>query len=331
MSDFMIDGLKYHVAVTGEGPPLVLLHGFTGSSRNWRGVVARLAAQYRCIAIDLPGHGQTGAPDDPDRYQMLRVAADLEQLLNRLDVGPAHWLGYSMGGRLALFAALRKPHLVRSLILESASPGLASANERLSRREQDEELAGRIERDGLEAFVAEWEALPLFATQRHLPDSVQVDLRRQRLSNSTNGLAGSLRGTGIGVQPSLWPELDQVQAETLLLAGELDTKFVAINRRMVERMQGARLTIVPGSGHTIHLEKPERFTSEVSAFLNRQSPGGDHLAEAEQKDENEGRQRHLLEPRVERGQGLGPADGQPVADEHRHGQEKQELPQGHER
>jgi 2-succinyl-6-hydroxy-2,4-cyclohexadiene-1-carboxylate synthase len=331
MSDFLINGLNYHVDATGDGEPLVLLHGFTGSSRNWRGVAARLATQFRCIAVDLPGHGQSAAPDDPDRYQMPRVSADLEQLLNRLDAAPAHWLGYSMGGRLALYMAIRKPHLVRSLILESASPGLASAAERRSRREQDEKLAGRIERDGIEAFVAEWEALPLFATQRRLPDSVQDNLHRQRLANSPKGLAGSLRGMGTGVQPSLWPELGDIQAGTLLLAGELDTKFVAVNRRMAERLPIARLAIIPGSGHTIHLEQPERFTGEVRAFLNGRLPGGDHLAETEQQNEYERRQGHLFEPRIERGQDFRAADGQTIANEHRRGQEKQELPQGHER
>jgi 2-succinyl-6-hydroxy-2,4-cyclohexadiene-1-carboxylate synthase len=331
MSDFLINGLNYHVDATGDGEPLVLLHGFTGSSRNWRGVAARLATQFRCIAVDLPGHGQSAAPDDPDRYRMSQVSADLETLLDRLGARPAHWLGYSMGGRLALYAALRKPHLVRSLILESASPGLASAAERRRRREQDEKLAGRIEQDGIEAFVAEWEALPLFATQRRLPSPVQSDLRQQRLANTPKGLAGSLRGMGTGVQPSLWPELGDVQTGTLLLAGELDTKFVAVNRRMAERLPTARLTIIPGSGHTIHLEEPERFTGEVRAFLNGRSPGGDHLAETEQQDEYQRRQGHLLEPRVERGQDFRAADGQPIADEHRRGQEKQELPQGHER
>ena len=153
MSVYTVDGLRYHLAEWGEGPPLVLLHGFTGSAAAWGDLAPRLAARHRVIAIDLPGHGLSDAPADVARYTMPRVVADLAALLALLDAVPAHWLGYSMGGRLALYLALARPDLVRSLVLESASPGLATAAERQARQSQDAALAERIENDSVAAFV----------------------------------------------------------------------------------------------------------------------------------------------------------------------------------
>ena len=295
-----VDGLLYGVVESGAGEPLILLHGFTSSAAAWREHAAFFAAQYRVIAIDLPGHGRSDAPPEIERYRMERVAADLVQILASLDVRPAHWLGYSMGGRLALYVARYYPAQVRSLILESASPGLAEAAERQARRAQDAALAERIENDRIPAFVAAWERLPLFATQARLPADVLARQRAQRLQNSARGLAGSLRGMGTGAQPSLWAELPAVAGPTLLLAGELDEKFAAINRRMAAAMPAAELRLVTDAGHAVHLEQPAIFQQLVLDFLRQTSEhGGQDLPGAEQDDEQQPRQRHLLEPRVE--------------------------------
>jgi 2-succinyl-6-hydroxy-2,4-cyclohexadiene-1-carboxylate synthase len=245
----------------------VLLHGFTGRADNWRPLLPRLAQHRRVIAIDLPGHGDSAAPADVTRYTMPRVAADLAELLARREAVPADWLGYSMGGRLALYITVSYPHLSRTLILESASPGLATAEEREARRAADEALAARIVAKGVAAFVAEWEQLPLFAGLANLPAEQRAALHAQRLDNRPAGLANSLRGMGTGVQPSLWPRLGEVAAPTLLIAGAQDEKFVAINRRLAEAMPAASLCLVPGAGHTVHLEQPEAFRSAVEYRL----------------------------------------------------------------
>src|SRR5262249_26017949 len=162
---------------------------------------------------------------DPARYQIENAARDLCDLLKALDVPSATWLGYSMGGRLALYLALAYPHIVTTLVLESASPGLATSEARADRIRSDEPLAELIERDGIEAFTAYWESLPLFASQS---DSVRAALRPVRLKNNAHGLANSLRGMGTGAQPSLWDKLPDLTMPCLVIAGELDTKFVDI-------------------------------------------------------------------------------------------------------
>jgi 2-succinyl-6-hydroxy-2,4-cyclohexadiene-1-carboxylate synthase len=268
---FTTNDASYYVEAEGSGESLLLLHGFTGSSVNWAGHISALAQRYRVFAIDILGHGRSDAPADPARYRMENVAGDIAAVLAELKAAPVHLLGYSMGGRLALYLAITYPTLVKSLILESASPGVETAEERRQRRRQDEQLAKWIEREGIEAFVRRWEQLPLFASQQNLPPSVRDNLRRQRRQNTTQGLANSLRGMGTGAQPSLWSRLPELAMPVLLLAGELDSKFVAIAQQMAARLPAAWLTVVPGAGHTIHLERPALFDEVVLGWLDGQS------------------------------------------------------------
>jgi 2-succinyl-6-hydroxy-2,4-cyclohexadiene-1-carboxylate synthase len=251
-----INDLDYNVMVEGSGEPLLLLHGFTGSAADWTRIVADLGDTFTCIAVDLPGHGATGKPADPARYQMEAVAADLVALLAEIAPGPVCLHGYSMGGRLALYLAAHYPAVVAALSLESASPGLKTEMERRQRRESDEALAARIERDGIAAFVDYWESLPLWESQRGLPPKIRAAQREQRLANDPAGLANSLRGMGTGVQPSLWDALPGLRLPVTLLAGERDRKFTVIAEQMRTAIPRAALAIAPGAGHNIHLEQP---------------------------------------------------------------------------
>ena len=268
---FTANDASYYVQAEGSGKSLVLLHGFTGSSANWAGHLSPFAERYRGFAVDILGHGRSDAPADPARYHMENVADDIAAILIELKAAPVHLLGYSMGGRLALFLAVTYPTLVQSLILESASPGLETAEERRQRRRQDEQLADWIEQEGIDAFVQRWQQLPLFASQQNLPPSIRANLYRQRRQNTTQGLANSLRGMGTGAQPSLWSHLPELEMPVLLLAGELDPKFVAIAQQMAAQIPSARLMVVAEAGHTVHLERPELFDDVVLSWLDEQS------------------------------------------------------------
>ncbi len=268
-----VNGIRPGVVCEGDGPALVMLHGFTGSAAAWgRHLDALAACGLRVIAFDLPGHGQSDAPTDARRYAMERCQQDILDALRELGVseGQAVLLGYSMGGRIALYSAFSG--FFRALVLESASPGLDDPIEREKRRNDDEELAASIERDGVEAFVARWEKLPLFDSQHALSPEVREALRIQRLDNRARGLAQSLRGAGTGVQPSLFPRLPQLRIPVLLIAGELDTKFTAIARSMALALPQARLRIVHGAGHAVHLERPQEFDTLVGDFIIHLTP-----------------------------------------------------------
>lgn len=263
------DGHRLGLSDRGGGPPILLLHGFTGSVEAWGDVVLEgLVGQgFRVLAVDLPGHGRSDVPDSPDRYRIEAVVEDLVEVLDARDVERADWVGYSMGGRVALGGAVLRPERVRSLVLESASPGLELEEHREARRRSDDALARRILDRGIEAFVDEWMDLPLFASQRRLPDAVLSRTRRRRLRCSPRGLANTLRGLGTGSQPSFWSDLESLPHRTLLLAGSLDAKYVEIARRMAARIPGARRRVVPDAGHTVHLEAPETWLRSVCEFL----------------------------------------------------------------
>ncbi len=266
-----IQDVRYHILSNGDeqnGVPLLLLHGFTGSAANWLPLMEMLGRNRRVIAVDLLGHGGTDSPDDPARYRIERAAADLIDILDLLDIVQVDLLGYSMGGRLALACAVEYPLRIRSLILESASPGLATSAEREARRQSDCALADCIEKKGVSAFIDYWESIPLFASQMNLPHEARAQLRAQRLTNNPRGLANSLRGMGTGAQPNYWDTLRHLVMPILLITGALDTKFSKIGMDMHTAINRSRLHIVPGAGHTVHLEQPRLFGELTRDFLN---------------------------------------------------------------
>jgi 2-succinyl-6-hydroxy-2,4-cyclohexadiene-1-carboxylate synthase len=264
-----VNGVTYHAETAGRGEPLILLHGFTGSAASWEPFIPDWSRRYRIVAVDIIGHGSSDAPPDVSRYSMEHAVDDLAALMDALDMDAAAVLGYSMGGRLALSLAALKPEKVRALILESSSPGLSAAEERLERARQDEALAGRIEREGLEWFVAYWENLPLFQSVKRLPQEIQERIRRQRLNNRALGLANSLRGMGAGAQPSWWEHLPLLPMPVQLIAGEWDGKYMAIARRMQEMIPRCRFTPVAQAGHMVHVEQAQIFDKIVMEFLEQ--------------------------------------------------------------
>jgi 2-succinyl-6-hydroxy-2,4-cyclohexadiene-1-carboxylate synthase len=231
-------------------PALVLLHGFTQTRQSWRRTVQALQGRYRALVPDLPGHGQAAfrtASFDATTAYIRALAPDRFTLV-----------GYSMGGRIALSAAFTL-HPQR-LILIGASPGIADATERAQRKTADDALADRIEQIGVEAFAQEWGALPLFAGQ---PDRVRAAANADRLRNTPQGLAASLRGLGTGVMEPLWTRLGELQTPTTLIVGERDEKFRTTAERMLERLPNARLAIIPDTGHAPQLEAPERVAQAI--------------------------------------------------------------------
>ena len=188
-------------------------------------------------------------------------------LLDTLGVGRTTVVGYSMGGRLALYLALRHPGRCAALFLESASPGLEDAAERGARRRSDAETAARLESGDFEMFLRAWYSQPLFASLARREGLVEETIGARR-GNDPAELARALRGMGTGAQPSLWEELPGLVAPTLAVAGELDEKFVGISRRMAGASPNARAAVVPGAGHNVHDEAPEAYLGALERFLD---------------------------------------------------------------
>ncbi|RDW18738.1 2-succinyl-6-hydroxy-2,4-cyclohexadiene-1-carboxylate synthase [Oceanobacillus arenosus] len=261
---YQTDTSSYWYEVHGEGIPVVLLHGFTGSTATWQHFIEQQDKKLQIITIDLPGHGRTKTKE---AVTMEICCRDLAQLFRLLQLETLHLLGYSMGGRTALSFAILYPEMIETLILESASPGLMTAEERKMRVKKDELLAQKIEQDGLVSFINFWQDIPLFQTQKALPIHVQQMIRTERLSQTEQGLADSLRFMGTGKQPSWWKKLNTFKQPVLLMAGSLDSKFVAVNQKMKNSMELSELVIVENAGHAIHIEKPAIFGTLVSEYI----------------------------------------------------------------
>ena len=227
-------------------PTLLLLHGFTQTRQSWRPVMAALGGRRRAIAPDMPGHGLAAA-----RPASFSACTGYIRALGGERFALA---GYSMGGRVALHAALALGSRLDRLVLIGASPGIADAAERAARRTADDALADRIEAIGVEAFAREWASLPLWEGQ---PERVAAAANADRLRNTPAGLAAALRGLGTGVMDPLWDALPSLSVPVTLAVGERDEKFRAIAERMAAVLPRAEIAVVEGAGHAAQLEQPD--------------------------------------------------------------------------
>lgn len=247
--------MALHRLVDGTGPRIVLVHGFTQTSASWSPVAEVLATGHQVVRVDAPGHGGSGG-----------VRADLSQGADLLGDagGEATYVGYSMGGRLALRLALDRPDRVRGLVLLGATAGIDDPAERAARRAADDALAATIERDGVGVFLDRWLAQPLFSDLS--PTAEDLAARR---ANTAAGLASSLRLAGTGtMDPPWWDELEAVTAPTLVVAGSRDQKFTDLGHRLAAGIgPAATFGAVAGAGHAAHLQSPQAFADLVATFV----------------------------------------------------------------
>jgi len=259
--------LSYFVA--GAGTPVTLLHGFTQSGRSWNEVISKMPERWMWIVPDLRGHGATqtlnGAPCSMDA-----CTADLERLWNHLGVERTHLVGYSMGGRLALHVAARRPERILSLLTIGAHAGL-DPDGREGRKLGDEALAERIEKGGVEAFVNYWSSLPMFAGIERRGPSFVAEVGANRLENHAAGLACSLRGMGAGAMDPLWDDLARVEFPCTFVAGQLDHGYVASARRLAATVPQSRVEVVLHAGHSVHQERPDAFARVLFNHLEAAS------------------------------------------------------------
>ena len=238
---------------------LVFLHGFTQTHHHWRHCADRLAARFdrrpTCGFVDIDGHGLA----DDDRDDTIDSCGPAVLSVG----GPGTYVGYSMGGRVALVAAATDTSgTMERLVLIGATAGLDTDAERDERRASDERLARRIEHDGVPAFLDDWLALPLFAGLPADP----ID-RAHRESNNAAGLAHSLRTFGTGAMSPLWGRLDTIEIPVLVIAGERDAKFTALGRRLVDGLPDAELRVIDGAGHAAHIEAPNDVSAMIADWL----------------------------------------------------------------
>ena len=248
---------------TLAGTPVIALHGFTGRGSDWA-VLRDGMKGHAWLSPDLPGPHPVVPADLAAHF------ATISRALGFFTEAPV-LIGYSMGARIALHAALDRPTDFSALILIGGTPGLAAADERASRSASDAALAHRIRHSALDDFLVEWDARPLLAGKRHLPEPhLSRSLAARRL-NTPAGLAASLDGVGTGVLTPLWDALPDIDLPTLLITGERDAKFTDIARRMRERAPHFDHAGIPEAGHAAHFEKPAETAEVIESWLAAQS------------------------------------------------------------
>ncbi len=266
-----IDNYCFRYSSEGDTshPTILFLHGFMGNRFEFKQAIAILSKQFHCVAIDLLGHGQTIAIDqsiDHDDYYTIQSSANFViKYLDLLRVDCCFLVGYSMGGRLALYLTIHFPQYFHKVVLESASAGLSSVAARSDRLDKDRQLAAKLETGDFRLFLEDWYQQPIFANLRSHPNFAQM--LEQRLNNSPAQLAKALRNLSTGMQPSLWKNLSKNQIPLLLIAGELDPKFVQINQQMEQLGKHSQLEVIPSCGHNIHFENPDLFIEKIKTFF----------------------------------------------------------------
>lgn len=254
---------------TPELIPVIFFHGFSGSSGEWLELMQQLPEDFFPVAFDLPGHGKNinstaenfCAPDD--------LIDQIKKLYEFFGFQQAVLAGYSMGGRAALTFNASNKDMVAGLFLESTTAGIRDENERAERINNDVRLAEFILNNSIEEFADYWMNLPLFASQKKLPDAVLQKLKNTKLKCNRQGLAKSLTAFGTGSMLSLWDELKGIKSPVHLLTGELDEKFTSLNKEMQLLIPTAEHTIIKNCGHNIHLENPKMFLRVLLLFLKK--------------------------------------------------------------
>ena len=177
---------------------------------------------------------------------------------------PRYVAGYSLGGRLALGLLVRHPDLFQGAALIGTNPGIDGETERAERRAADEDWARCVEEQGLAEFDRKWSLLPLFESQGRLSAETVAEQRRIRLGHDRRALAAAMRALSLGVMPDYRSSLPWICCPVELIAGGLDTKFVALARQMAGRLPRATLRVVDDVGHNVPLEAPV----ELARLLN---------------------------------------------------------------
>lgn len=259
IADVSLDGRK-------ETPVIVFLHGFLGQGGDWLDIIAPFAGEYCCVLPDMPGHGRNTDIQYGRSISFAWLARGLHKILDSLGCNMrAHLVGYSLGGRLALYFAVHFPGRVQSLVLESASPGLSGRCERQERSQLDARWAAKLLQDGLDHFLDEWYAMPLFASLSSRSGLLD-ELKARRGQNDPYWMARVVEELSPGRQPALWGKLKCLNMPVLLLAGEQDVKYKALVQKMGQKILNVRIEMAPGVGHNIHLENPDWYTERLRAF-----------------------------------------------------------------
>lgn len=263
---------NYYLNVNINKPLILFLHGFMGNINEFDEAIKLLAEDFSYLTLDLPGHGKTQVLGGDEYYKIEPTAQAIINLLDELKIDKCYLIGYSMGGRLALYLTLYFPERFIKVILESASPGLATEADRLERVRRDAQIAKKLSRSIIKTdfatFLSNWYSQPIFGSIKNHPEFER--LLENRLQNHLTELTKSLQFMGTGNQPSLWEKLKDNTIPLLLVVSENDEKFRDINTEMANICKIAQLKVISNTAHNIHFENTVEFVQNIREFFQKQ-------------------------------------------------------------
>ena len=247
---------------------IIFLHGFSGSSYDFKYFIDNLPEGYNGYAFDLLGHGKSSSPEDLKKYFPSNQIKIIREICNHLSIKNPVIIGYSMGGRMALAYTNNHPHQVKALFLESTSFGYFSEEEKQKRIENDIKLAEKIMSISLEDFFDYWLNIPLFDNLKKLSNQTLSNLKQNKIQNNNKiGLANSLIGFSTGRMEYYLDKTDNFKLPVFLVSGENDQKFTSIAKKANELLTDSKHIIFKDCGHNVHLQNPQEFLNLIISFL----------------------------------------------------------------
>lgn len=249
MPKLVRDGVAIHYEVHGEGPTLLLSHGFSATSQMWEGQVAALSAKHRLVVWDMRGHGQSDYPTDPAAYSEAATVADMAALLDQVGAETAIVGGLSLGGYMSL--AFHRDHRERvsALLIIDTGPGYRKDEARDAWNRNALAIGDRYATRGLGS-----QASPEQRASRH---------------RSAEGIAHAARGMLTQRDASVMESLPTIAVPALVVVGADDTPYLAASDYMAGKIPGAQKVVIPGAGHAANIDQPEAFNAAVVDFLDR--------------------------------------------------------------
>lgn len=249
-----VNGIELYYEISGQGYPLVFLHGFSSTHQMWQSQIPVLSKDYRFVIYDARGHGQSESPITVDKYSADIVVEDLYQLLGILGIEKAVIGGLSMGGYESLRFYLTHPEMVTALILMDTGPGYRNPAHRDEWNQRQEKLAKQLETRGIEV----------------LAENAPTEARREiMLKQNPVGLAHMSRTVVAQHDSRVIDSLDEISVPTLILVGENDTPFLPAAQYMTRKIPGAEQIIIPDAGHASNIDNVEVFNKAVLDFLQK--------------------------------------------------------------
>ena len=243
------DGVALYYEVHGEGPVILLTHGYSATSQMWRGQVEALSKDHKLVIWDMRGHGQSDSPDDPSLYSEPATVADMAALLDHVGAETAIVGGLSLGGYMSLAFHRVHPARVRALLIIDTGPGYKNDEARAGWNANALKTAERYERDGLAVLEA---------------GSAE---RRTAQHRSARGLALAARGMLTQRDAGVISSLPEIKVPAIVVVGSEDQPFLAASDYMAAKIPGAKKVVIEGAGHAANIDQPEAFNAALLGFL----------------------------------------------------------------